>query len=65
MTDNELRKQVKLLKAFDNISYKELSEYLDIKQDSLYSWLRGNYNFSYQRQARLKQIIETLKETEV
>ena len=42
--NDELRKQVKLLKAFNGITYKELASYLDIKTNSLYNWLRCQYD---------------------
>ena len=57
-----LRQQVKLLKALQNISYKELAELIEIKQDSFYCWLKGYYDFGLQRQQRLKEIIELIKE---
>ena len=60
--NNELRKQVKLLKALQGISYKELAEYLEIKVNSLYSWLRGNYDFSEKRLSMLQNVITNLKE---
>lgn len=60
--NNELRKQVKLLKALQGISYKEIAEYLEIKVDSLYSWLRGNYDFSEKRLSMLQNVIANLKE---
>ena len=60
--NNELRKQVKLLKALQGITYKELAEYLEIKVDSLYSWLRGNYDFSEKRLLMLQNVITNLKE---
>ena len=60
--NNELRKQVKLLKALQGISYKEIAEYLEIKVNSLYSWLRGNYDFSEKRLAMLQNVITNLKE---
>lgn len=60
--NNELRKQVKLLKALQGITYKELAEYLEIKVDSLYSWLRGNYDFSEKRLSMLQNVITNLKE---
>ena len=60
--NNELRKQVKLLKALQGISYKELAEYLEIKVNSLYSWLRGNYDFSEKRLCMLQNVITNLKE---
>ena len=44
-----LRKEVKLLKALQGISYKEIAEFLEIRQDSFYSWLKGYYNFSIDR----------------
>lgn len=57
-----LRKQVKELKAYQDIRYIELAEYLEIKPNSFYNWLRGQYDLSFDRQQRLKQIIEDLKE---
>ena len=60
--NNELRKQVKLLKALQGISYKEIAEYLEIKVDSFYSWLRGNYDFSEKRLSMLQNVIINLKE---
>ena len=60
--NNELRKHVKLLKALQGISYKEIAEYLEIKVDSLYSWLRGNYDFSEKRLSMLQNVITNLKE---
>ena len=61
MNEN-LRKEVKLLKALQGITYKELAEYLEIKVDSLYSWLRGNYDFSEKRLSMLQNVITNLKE---
>jgi DNA-binding transcriptional MerR regulator len=60
--DNFLRNECKYLKCYQGISYKEIAEYLEIKQDSFYSWLKGHYNFSIERKAELKRIISTLKE---
>ena len=57
-----LRKEVKLLKALQGISYKEIAEFLEIRQDSLYNWLCGSYELGTQKQKRLNEIIETLKE---
>lgn len=62
MNDDILRHQVKLLKALQGISYKEIAERIGIKPDSLSSWLRCNYNFSDTRIERLKQIIDEYKE---
>ena len=62
MGQEELRKRVKLLKALQNISYKELSEYLEIKQNSLYNFIRGAYDLSDERAERLDSIISDLWE---
>lgn len=62
MNNNYLREQVKLLKAFQNITYKELAEYLEITQNGFYCWLRGNYELGDRKQKKLKDIIDILKE---
>lgn len=59
-----LRKQCKLLKAIQNVTYKELSEYLEVKQDSFYCWLKGYFDFSEHKQKHLQAIIDNLKESE-
>lgn len=61
MNEN-LRKEVKLLKALQGISYKEVAEFLEIRQDSFYNWLKGYYEFSEERQHRLLDVIACLKE---
>ena len=60
--NEELRTQVKLLKALQGISYKEIAEFLEIRQDSFYNWLKGYYDFSEERQRRLLDVIVCLKE---
>ena len=57
-----LRKEVKLLKAIQGIPYKEIAEFLEIRQDSFYNWLKGYYNFGEERQARLYDVVACLKE---
>ena len=57
-----LRKEVKLLKAFQGVSYKELAELLEIRTDSFYNWLCGYYNLGTKKQERLAEIIGTLRE---
>ena len=41
---DKLRKEVKQLKVFNDITYKEISEYLEIQKNSFYNWLRGYYD---------------------
>ena len=48
--NNILRKQVKELKVYQDIKYIELAEYLEIKPNSFYNWLKGQYDFSFDRQ---------------
>lgn len=60
--NEELRTQVKLLKALQGIPYKEIAEYLEIKQDSLYCWLKGYYDFGEKRIQQLCYVITCLKE---
>lgn len=57
-----LRKECKLLKAIQGISYKEIAEYLEITQDSFYCWIKGYYDLGNNKQQRLRAIIENLKE---
>lgn len=58
-----LRKECKLLKALQGITYKELASYLEIRVDSFYCWLKGYYDFGTNTQERLSKIISTLKES--
>ena len=60
--NEHLRKECKMLKALQNVSYKEMAEYLEITQDSFYCWLKGYYNLSEEKQKRLIEVIELLKE---
>ena len=60
--DEYLRKECKLLKAFQGISYTELAEYLEISASSFYNWLSNSYEFGVERQRKLQEIIITLKE---
>lgn len=57
-----LRKQVKELKVYQDITYKELAEYLEIQRNSFYNWLKGYYNLSDEKQKQLWDIINNLKE---
>ena len=62
--DEQLRREVKLLKALQNISYKELSNHLGITAGSFYNWVHGLYTLSPERQNILKEIINNLKAKE-
>ena len=60
--NDKLRTEVKLLKALQGVSYKEIAELLEIRQDSFYNWLKGYYEFGDERQHRLLEVICCLKE---
>lgn len=57
-----LRNEVKLLKALQGITYKEIAEYIEVKENSLYCWLNGYYDFGEDRAEKLKYIITCLKD---
>ena len=50
------------MKALQGISYNEISEYLEIRQDSFYNWLNGQYDLGKEKQQRLFDIISTIRE---
>ena len=58
----DLRTQVKLLKAVQGVAYKEIAEYLELPPNSFYSWLNGQYEFGAEREERLKDILANLWE---
>ena len=60
--DEFLRNECKYLKCYKDIRYKQIADYLGIKQDSFYNWLKGYYDFSYKRRTQLQYIIRILKE---
>lgn len=59
---NELRKEIKLLKALQGISYTEIAEHLEIHRNSLYNWLNHQFELSADKESRLIEIIGYLKE---
>lgn len=59
---NNLRQRVKMLKAIQGISYKELAEYIEISPKSFYSWLNGQYEFSDEREQHLIYVLTSLEE---
>lgn len=57
-----LRKECKLLKALQGISYTEIAEYLELSPSSFYNWLCNAYDFGEERQKKLQEVIANLKE---
>lgn len=54
--DDALRQEVKLLKAYKNVSYKELSQQIGIRTKSFYNWLHGEYDFSERTADKLHNV---------
>ena len=62
-SQEELRKEVKLIKALEDISYKTIAEdLLDMKYNSFINWLHGYYCLGYSRSKLLREFIEGYKE---
>ena len=59
--NDTLRKQVRELKCYRNIQYKDIAEQIGIKPSSFNSWLKGYYNFGADKMAKLMGYI--MKET--
>ena len=58
----KLRKEVKIIKALQNITYKEFAEDLEINRNSFYNWLSGQYDLSKEKENRLIEIIDLISE---
>ena len=61
MDDEMLRKEVKALKAFQGITYKQIADKLEIKQRSMYNWLRGEFDLGANKKRKLYQILKQMK----
>ena len=59
--NNKLRKEVRLLKALNEVSYGEVAEMIGLSRSSFSNWLNGNYDFGEQRTAQLEELIQDLK----
>ena len=60
--DTTLRTRVKEIKCYQNVNYKELAEYMEMKPQTFYSWLQGLFNFSDANRQKLEDILDILKE---
>lgn len=58
--NEKLRFKVKEVKAFYGVSYKELAEKIGIKTTSFYSWLKGYFDLSLKKQAKLFEILKLI-----
>lgn len=60
-----LRKQIKLLKALQGVQYSEIAALLEIQKNSFYNWIKGYYNLSAEKEKRLIEIITDISEIEM
>lgn len=58
----KLRKEVKIIKALQGITYTEMANDLEISRSAFYNWLNGQYSLSQEKEKRLIEIIELIKE---
>lgn len=58
----KLRKEVKIIKALQGITYTEMANDLEISRSAFYNWLNGQYSLSQAKEKRLIEIIELIKE---
>ena len=56
----DLRRKVKALKAFYNISYSTIANEINISRGSMYNWLHNDYEFSYVTENRLRDYIKSV-----
>ena len=59
--NDELRREVRLLKALQGTSYKKFAEAMGIAQSNFSNWLCGKYNFGEEKQKQLIGIILAIK----
>ena len=60
--NEKLRKECKLLKAMQGISYTQLATSLGISDSSFYNWLSKAYDYGEEKQKHLLEIINRLKD---
>ena len=62
MNNCDLRTQVKELKCFQNVTYKKIAELLGITYGSFVNYLHGQYELGEEKNNKLQEIINELKE---
>ena len=58
----KLRKEVKIIKALQGITYTEMANDLEISRSAFYNWLNGQYSLSQAKEKRLIEIVELIRE---
>lgn len=60
--NDELRREVRLIKALQGIPYKVFAQAMGIAQANFSNWLCGKYNFGEEKQHQLIEIILAIKQ---
>lgn len=61
MDQEQLRKEVRILKAIQGIQYSEVAEMLNLSRSSFYNLINGGYEFGKERTRELEELIYNLK----
>lgn len=62
MMDNQTaRKEVRLLKAMNDVTYQEFAEMVGISKNSVYCWLNNQFDLGDSRLAIVDEVITNLK----
>lgn len=62
LTNEELRKEVRMLKATHRISFKAFAETNNFKVSSFYNWLRGDFDYTDHSCEIVNNAIQRVKE---
>ncbi len=60
-SNNQARKEVKLLKAINDITYLEFAEMAGLNKNSMYCWISGQYNLGEDKLDEVSELIMNLK----
>lgn len=62
MIDNKTaRKEVKLLKALNDVTYQEFSEMIGLSKGTIYTWLNGQFDLGSEKLSAVEELIADLK----
>ena len=60
MKQDSLRENVRLLKAVNHISYKEIAQYMEMNVNSFYNFMSGAFDLGYDNQKKLERILSEI-----
>ena len=62
MDQEKLRKRARMLKAQQEISFKEMAACLGVSRSTMYNWLSSQYALSEEKAYKLEEIIISLED---